>query len=472
MSTTILQPELAAKQKERSLSSVKAFRNDERGVVAMIFGLLFIPLLMAIGLAVDVARWVQSKNESQSVVDAMALAAGRAAQMATNGAEAAAELAAQNYFAASKPKSLLGGQVAVTPKNAGTSFDIVVTGWIRTPFMSVANVGGGSNASPAAAAAGCPAGNGFACMKVEAKASSILAAGGNNGSNVEVSMMLDVTGSMGPGYGDGKKMQDLIAAAKDAVDILVWADQSKYTSKVSLAAFSERVNVGTYAAAVTGLNATSGSSKLRPCVTERLGTHAYTDEAPGTGKWIGNYKGNTGSNNYNSSGTCGSDNPSATEALVPLTKDKDVLKAQIEALTPNGGTAGHLGTAWAWYTLSPKWNTIWPTSAAGPYADLTTFNAAGAPKLRKIAVLMTDGDYNVQYSGTGSGPQATTLCQKMKDAKIEIYTIGFQVSSAAATLLQGCATDASHFYNASSGEALKQAFRDIALKVSSLRLSQ
>ena len=90
MSTTILQPELAAKQKERSLSSVKAFRNDERGVVAMIFGLLFIPLLMAIGLAVDVARWVQSKNESQSVVDAMALAAGRAAQMATNGAEALA----------------------------------------------------------------------------------------------------------------------------------------------------------------------------------------------------------------------------------------------------------------------------------------------------------------------------------------------------------------------------------------------
>ena len=34
---------------------------------------------------------------------------------------------------------------------------------------------------------------------------------------------------------------------------------------------------------------------------------------------------------------------------------------------------------------------------AGPYSDLTVLNAKGMPKLRKIAVLMTDGDYNINY---------------------------------------------------------------------------
>ena len=55
--------------------------------------------------------------------------------------------------------------------------------------------------------------------------------------------------------------------------------------------------------------------------------------------------------------------------------------------------------------------------------------------------------------------------------KIEVFTIGFQVSSASKTFLQDCATDTSHFYDATTGDALRAAFRDIALKISTLRLS-
>jgi Flp pilus assembly protein TadG len=479
MSTTILQPLLAATRKEPGLSPIQAFRSDERGVVAMIFGLLIIPLMMLIGLSVDFARWVQLRNESQSVVDSMALAAGRAAQMGT---QASAMTAASNYFAAAKPNTLLGANYSITPKNGSTSFDIVVTGWMRTPFMSVANVGRGSSGSAGSAAAGCPANNGFACMKVEAKATSVLAAGGNNGSNVEVSMMLDITGSMGPGYGNGQKLADLKTAAKEAVDILVWSDQSKYTSKIALAPFSQRVNAGQYAPAITGQNPTKNGKLLIPCVTERIGSDKYKDTAPASGRWIGRF--DPGSSSGNSAqydndgdavqGDCGNSDPKNNAKVLPLTKDKTLLTSHIDGLEPRGGTAGHLGTAWAWYTLSPNWNTIWPSSAAGSYSDLTTYNTNGAPKLRKIAVLMTDGEYNQWYSSSDdSKTQAAALCTAMKTAKIEIYTIGFQIdNNAAKTLLQNCATDTSHYYDASTGEALKQAFRDIALKISSLRLSQ
>jgi hypothetical protein len=110
---------------------------------------------------------------------------------------------------------------------------------------------------------------------------------------------------------------------------------------------------------------------------------------------------------------------------------------------------------------------------------------------------MTDGEYNINYckgveaknsdqsadincnSENGKSlAQATSLCTALKNplgtsnaAKIEVFTVGFQVTNASKTFLKNCATDASHFYDASTGDALKAAFRDIALKISTLRLT-
>ena len=52
-----------------------------------------------------------------------------------------------------------------------------------------------------------------------------------------------------------------------------------------------------------------------------------------------------------------------------------------------------------------------------------------------------------------------------------MFAVGFQVNSTAKTLLKNCATDDSHYYDATTGDALKAAFRDIALKISTLRLT-
>jgi hypothetical protein len=168
--------------------------------------------------------------------------------------------------------------------------------------------------------------------------------------------------------------------------------------------------------------------------------------------------------------------------LLPLTKNKTSLHSKINSLVDGGNTAGHVGTAWAYYMLSPKWASVLPT-ASQPVAY-------GTPDTQKIAVLMTDGEYNQEHdskgvatgssgagssvNGTDSPYQAKAICQDMKNKGIEVYTVGFDLGGNATAIdtLSKCASDASHFYNSATGDALKAAFRDIALKISTLYLSQ
>ena len=106
----------------------------------------------------------------------------------------------------------------------------------------------------------------------------------------------------------------------------------------------------------------------------------------------------------------------------------------------------------------------------------------GQPKLRKIAVLMTDGAYNStngQAFNDNSTPTAAIrtralgLCTGMKAKGITVYTIGFQVGndSNAVNMLSSCATSTSNFYNAANGDALRAAFRDIALQIAKLHIT-
>ncbi len=87
---------------------------------------------------------------------------------------------------------------------------------------------------------------------------------------------------------------------------------------------------------------------------------------------------------------------------------------------------------------------------------------------------MTDGDYNQQYSGPSSTTQARTLCANMKAKGIIVNTVGFQISAggAADTTLRQCATDATFYYSAGDGDTLRMVFRDIALKIATLRLAE
>jgi hypothetical protein len=170
---------------------------------------------------------------------------------------------------------------------------------------------------------------------------------------------------------------------------------------------------------------------------------------------------------------------------MPLSMQKQQLKDKIDGLEAHGSTAGALGTAWAWYMLSPKWNGVWTgQSQPGSYADVTTIQDNGRPLLRKVAILMTDGVYNT-YRGWKNQNQQTIsnyakqLCTNMKAQGIEIFTVGLALDelstserAIAEDTLRSCGTDVSHFYSTLDVAELQTAFQDIAYQLSGVALTR
>ena len=463
--------------------NLRRFSYDRRGDVAILFGLMALALFMTIGVAVDYGRFIDARNQTISAADAAVLAGVRALQ--TNGGDQAAALdVARAYYAqATKNRiKVLNDTINFIVADNGTAILTAGNAQIPTPFMGL----GGIKSLPLYHANG------------QDDSKAVLAVGSNANTSIETSLILDISGSMA-----GDKIADLKSAAADLVNIIVWKDQSTYTSKVALVPYSMAVNAGGYAQLARGsiksgtctspgcqnykFKNPSGQQNtfaISTCVSERTGTNAYTDAAPAISP-VGL--------NYPASG-----NPCLKNTVLPLTNDTTSLTNQINALQASGSTGGQVGVAWGWYTLSPKWSSVWPAaSVPAPYSDLTTM-VKGQPKLKKIAVLMTDGEYNSPYcngviskdatSGSGntsdhincnapngsSYSQSLQTCTQMKAAGIEVYTIGFLVvdSQPARDLLSQCATDINHYYISTTGDALQAAFRDIALKISSIYLSQ
>lgn len=419
---------------------LRAFCSDTSGAVAIIFALVGIALCMFVGGAVDLGRWLQARNQSHSALDAAVLAGARVLQLDEknlSGARAAAQL----YFDQNTKgrTKVVDESVSFDVADNNTAFTGTNSSFVQTTFLNFANI---------------------SRLPVNTYSKALMRPTGRSNNEVEISMMLDVTGSM-----SGTKIRDLKVAAADLVNIVI-SDSIQYNPvRVAIVPFAEGVRLPTSANdKARGANlpspikSGSTSYKLSDCVAERTGTNKYTDVAPGSGNYV--------------MAVYGACTLTADDTLIPLTKDKNLLTTAIANLDLGNTTAGHIGTAWAWYTLSPNWNSLWnASSAAKAYGE----------NIRKFAILMTDGDYNLQYtskgiSGTGandtSANQAKALCDGMKAKGITVYTVGFQLSSNAKKIMAYCSTDNSTNYTAENGAELKQAFRDIALKINPLYLSQ
>ncbi|WP_395650871.1 ubiquitin-activating E1 FCCH domain-containing protein [Brevundimonas sp.] len=212
------------------------------------------------------------------------------------------------------------------------------------------------------------------------------------------------------------------------------------------------------------------------CISERTGAQAYTDASPATAKVGRNY--------------AASFNPCPTATIQPLTSSISTLKTKISGLTETGSTAGQIGLAWGWYTVSPNFNTLWSSNPAGAYDPTDTL---------KAVILMTDGDFNSPYCtgvlarnagdpGTGYAEdkincdatngdpftQATQLCTAMKAQNIVVYTVGFQVTpnSNAANILASCATGPDYAFLPASGSDLSDDFAAIGRDITRLRISK
>ncbi|MGB3390379.1 MAG: hypothetical protein WBA88_20625, partial [Pseudaminobacter sp.] len=307
--------------------------------------------------------------------------------------------------------------------------------------------------------------------------------------NIEVAMMLDVTGSM-----EGDKIEDLKDAASGAVERLLEKnlDPSNPRVRVAIVPYANSVNVGTQIAEkAVFVEATSNDRKQAPssedpkpvgasrpdnCATERKGHYRYRNDGPSASMVNRDYLLDAyAQERYTPQCPTNS-------VMVPLSADLTKLTDTIGSFVAEGGTAGHIGIQWTWYMLSSQWADVVGTAAAP---------AVKNPKrVGKYAILMTDGEFNLGYDGATSTkdvygkkaklrsmPHAKALCEAMRKDGIEVFTIGFDLKQEdAKDVMRSCATpDTSsfkHYYEAATGEQLKAAFDTIVANIEGLALTR
>ena len=211
---------------------VRGFAGDRRGNIAMISAFVIPVLLLITFGGVDIHRASTVKANLQDSLDAATLAAARS-QFTDDADITRVGLASlQANLAPFKDISLLTAQTTFRLDSTGAVIGdakVNVTALVANIILPMVGRGTGDQ------------------IPVGAHSEVV-----RSSQNVEVSLVLDTTGSM-----LGQKLADLKLAAKDLVDIVVQSDQSLWYSKVALVPYSMAVNVGTAATTARGTPTTS-----------------------------------------------------------------------------------------------------------------------------------------------------------------------------------------------------------------------
>jgi hypothetical protein len=142
---------------------------------------------------------------------------------------------------------------------------------------------------------------------------------------------------------------------------------------------------------------------------------------------------------------------------MPLSTDWTALNARIDAMTPAGNTNVTIGLAWGFQLISP----VEPFNAPAPAIDLD-----------KVIIILTDGE-NTQNRWTSSASaidaRTSKACDNIKAANIKLYTV--RVIDGDVTLLKGCATKPSMYYDVEQAVQLDSVFGSIAQNLANLRIT-
>lgn len=482
----------------------KKFISSRSGNFAMMASIAVLPLLLGVGMAVDYSRHVSAKRHLQNVADSVSLALATGTDRNLSSMVATA----QKFI----NSNLSNGQIDkindVTAKDIvvdGENVDVSLAGYVNTHFMGIA---------------------GYKVLDVKASSLAVRSPAGN----VEVALVLDNTWSMSEADSSGvRKIDALKKSANGLIDSLMAPGASGV--KITLVPYADYVNVGIenrnkpWLAIEPEVKAvaptcTTQETTSTPCITWTSKTCTTTiDGVPETwdcgsctaygapvtttqqvctgGISEQTWKGCVGSR------TIGKLRLDDTSPLLPypgyvdryrpclnpviaLTADKTKLKTAVNGMIINHGgykpnTYIPAGLVWGVNMLSPTA----PFSEGGTYDPMNQ-------KPRKALVLMTDGENTLTYrpsdgrhipfsSNKGEAAvefrkvnnETVEICDYAKSNKIEVFSIAFMVDNAdARKILQKCATDSDHYFDATDSERLASAFGKIAESLSLVRLAR
>ncbi len=430
----------------------RRLRREQSGSIMITAGFTFLLLIVMGGAAVDYARAVSTRTTLANAIDSAALAAAKQLSL-MDMTDAAVKKVVEDVVAANigdkyQDVSYRVDSVTVVPAQGTVTVDASAD--VPTFFVKLAGI------------------NNLNVSNVSQVTYSRF--------DVELAIVVDVTESM------EDDMQALREATQRAVDILLPSYVTPGNSKVkmSIVPYSTGVNAGRYAARV------SNGSASNKCVTERGGSEKSTDA------W---YKHSSNMQPWEYFG--GGTSTCSSSQLLPLTDNRDTLTSRISSLEAASTTAGQVGIAWGWYTISPTWSALWPgDSQPEPYTN---------DDVKKVMLIMTDGAFNTwydyktktecspwacyvvggkwkrtfeKYAGYSDEPsiRARALCNKIKAKHIHIYTVYFNTGGSGADdsmkLMRYCATDAKSYFVAQDDAQLKAEFGRIAKDIQDIYLSK
>jgi Flp pilus assembly protein TadG len=505
------------------MGSRQSLHRNDRGALSVWFAIGLLPMVVAVGAAVDFSRHSAAKAKLASTLDAAALAAAGSPGLT---ADQTRDIA--NRYVTANMLTYPGlSNLTVTVESRDASVEVSGRAQLDTMFLGAA---------------------GISTLDVVATAEAMREVRG-----LEVAMVLDNTGSM-LGNGGMVAMKD---SAKELVNLLSGGEDFHPNLKVALIPFVTAVNIRAdgfsmdwidQAAAAThhgqNFDLTSGArishltlfdrlpnADWKGCVEMRAAPHDTSDTPPSIASpdtmfvpylWPDeptpggsnmDYQNNYITNDrvsgtpaqrqrstvkYSFAANVIDETPPDTmgpnkacgQPLTPLTNDRERLLNDIDTMTGwnTSGTNNAAGIYWGWAVLSPN----------EPFANPTPYNSRDT---RKAMIILTDGENqiwggwnshnNSNYSGYGYlalnrlgvttrdpakaaiDARVTTLCNNIKATGIRVYTITFAVNAPAIQqVFRNCASEPSLYFHSPGANDLRNAFRAIARDLSQLRLSK
>ncbi len=497
MNTTVLQD----RRKACGIRDcIRAFRRDEGGSMFVLALVFFVLMVMVGGMAVDLMRFENARTKLQQTLDRSVLAAASLRQQRDP------KVVVEEYFEAAGLADQLGdvdGFVDIGERLVYADGATVVP----TFFMDMLNIN-----SITAAVAG------------EAEESV---------GNVEISLVLDISGSMR--YGD--QIGKLRIAAKNFFKTVLEGPSASTTS-INVVPYAGQVNAGPLFAKLGAVRTHTNSS----CIELTEADYSVSGPPPAGRGQVPHFMNWAIDKVTMNWGWCPMDNSPILIAENDLTK----LSTYITNIRLHDGTGTMTGTKYGVMLLDPAMKSTFAQLATEkvinddfadrPGAWSTTVGADTA----KYLIVMTDGNITDQYrpkynsfvdldgdkldneqwvtgkdkkgkdiytadpdtiDGTDYpfwnatvelekqpainrngvfSSRATNLtrfysqCNLAKAKKVIVYTIAFNAGTSGQTEMRNCATAPELFYNVATNDAeeLDNAFQSIARSIKQLRLTQ
>lgn len=437
---------------------------DQQGNVAVISALLIVPMLVLAGGATDIARYEAFRAQLQDGVDRAVLASASLTQQHTIEKTAAEYLKSVTFID--------DVDVDLDYELALNSRAVTITARydMATGFLPLIGIN---------------------TMAIVATASA-----SERRPNLEISMMLDISGSMLDN--NPSRISLLRPAAKQFIDAMIKPETAPYTS-ISIVPYAGTVNPGSVA---FGLLGTTRRHNYSSCIEF---DHSNNIDY-GTG-WVpfsqrAQVAHFTKNHRDYPAGKEWSYCPAEATSITYLSNNTALLKARIDSMKLHDGTGTAVAANWGLLLLDPTARPFVAQMAGVGQLPMQFSNRPAAftdTETLKVLVLMTDGNiteqrrpkpehYNFPRNPEGEPPNSSPLktlnydyqaqtsaaaslrrvCQLAKEKGVIVYTIGFYTSSVD---LKNCASSPNHFYEV-RGAGISLAFQSIANSIQNLKLTQ